>query len=175
MTWRPALWLVAGGVVTVDQLSKQWVLSNLDPYVVHPVLGEWLGIELVFNSGAAFSFGNSTTWLLTIIALLVSVGIVYYARRARTTAAVWLFGMGLGGAAGNLIDRLFRDPSFGQGHVVDFINYNNWFVGNVADIAIVVAAVAVIGMGIFGKNVLVWDQDDAPAQSESSTKVSSSE
>ncbi|WP_061964540.1 signal peptidase II [Demequina aurantiaca] len=160
MTWRPALWLVAGGVVLADQLSKQWVLNNLVPGELHPVLGDWLGIELVFNSGAAFSFGNSTTWLLTIVAIIVSVAIVYYARRAQTTAAVWIFGVGLGGAIGNLIDRLFRAPSFGQGHVVDFINYNGWFVGNIADIAIVGAAIVVVLMGILGKNLL------APASSD---------
>ncbi|WP_084622055.1 signal peptidase II [Demequina oxidasica] len=160
MTWRPALWLVAGGVILADQLSKQWVLNNLVPGELHPVLGDWLGIELVFNSGAAFSFGNSTTWLLTIVALIVSAAIVYYARRAQTTAAVWIFGIGLGGAIGNLIDRLFRAPSFGQGHVVDFINYNGWFVGNIADIAIVGAAIVVVLMGILGKNLL------APASSD---------
>ncbi|WP_430867009.1 signal peptidase II [Demequina aurantiaca] len=154
MTWRPALWLVAAGVVIVDQVSKQWVLNNLEPYVLHPVLGKWLGIELVFNSGAAFSFGNSTTWLLTIVAIAVTVAIVYYARRAQTPAAVWVFGIGLGGAIGNLIDRLFRAPSFGQGHVVDFINYNNWFVGNVADIAIVAAAIVVVLMGLTGRQLL---------------------
>lgn len=161
MIRRPALWLVAAGVVVVDQTSKQWVLNSLDPYVLHPVLGDWFGIELVFNSGAAFSFANSTTWLLTIVAVLVSVGIVYYARRAQTTAAIWVFGIGLGGAIGNLIDRLFRAPSFGQGHVVDFLNYNNWFVGNVADIAIVVAAAVAVIMGLFGKNILA-PLDGAP-------------
>lgn len=163
MTWRPALWLVASGVIVVDQLSKHWALNNLEPYVNHPVLGDVLGVQLVFNSGAAFSFGNSTTWLLTVVALVVSVAIVYYARRAQSTAAVWLFGIGLGGAIGNLIDRLFRAPSFGEGHVVDFINYNNWFVGNVADIAIVVAAIVVVGMGLFGKNILAPSHDDANA------------
>lgn len=155
MTWRPAFWLVAAGVVLADQLSKHWVLNNLEPFALHPVLGKWLGIELVFNSGAAFSFGNSTTWLLTIVAVLVTVAIVYYARRARTRLAVWVFGIGLGGAIGNLVDRLFRAPSFGEGHVVDFINYNNWFVGNVADIAIVGAALVAVLMGLFGKHLLV--------------------
>lgn len=161
MTWRPAFWLVATGVVLVDQLSKQWVLNNLEEHVLHPLLGKWLGIELVFNSGAAFSFGNSTTWLLTLVAIAVTALIIYYARRAQTTMAVWVFGIGLGGAVGNLIDRLFRAPSFGQGHVVDFINYNNWFVGNIADIAIVGAAIMVVLMGLFGKNLLATDAASA--------------
>lgn len=162
MTWRPALWLVAAGVVVIDQVSKQWVLNNLVEGAVHPLIGDWLGIELVFNSGAAFSFGNSTTWLLTIFAIVVTAGIVYYARRAQTTAAVWVFGIGLGGAIGNLIDRLFRAPSFGQGHVVDFIKYGDWFIGNVADIAIVGAAILVVLMGIFGKHLLIPEAGDTP-------------
>ncbi|GIG54299.1 signal peptidase II [Demequina activiva] len=148
MTWRPALWLVAFAVVVVDQATKQIALETLEPYEVHEVLGEFLSIQLVFNSGAAFSLGDGYTWVMTIIALVVTAGIVYYARRAQSNAAVWIFGIGLGGAIGNLIDRLFRDPSFGQGHVVDMINYNGWFVGNVADIAIVGAAVAVLVLGM---------------------------
>jgi len=154
LTWRPALWLVALAVVVVDQITKQWALEALVPYEKHQVLGDFLSIQLVFNSGAAFSLGDGYTWIMTIIALVVTVGIVYYARRAQTTAAVWLFGIGLGGAIGNLIDRLFRDPSFGQGHVVDMINYNGWFVGNVADIAIVGAAIAVLIMSFMHKPIL---------------------
>ena len=154
MTWRPALWLVALAVVVIDQVTKQIALSTLEPYEVREVLGELLSFQLVFNSGAAFSLGDGTTWIMTIIALVVTVGIVYYARRAQSSAAVWIFGVGLGGAIGNLIDRLLREPSFGQGHVVDMINYNGWFVGNVADIAIVGAAAAVLVMGLLGKPLL---------------------
>lgn len=65
-----------------------------------------------------------------------------------------MFGIALGGAIGNLTDRLFRQPSFGQGHVVDFINYGNQFVGNIADIAIVGAAVALVSASVLGKEVL---------------------
>ncbi len=67
---------------------------------------------------------------------------------------MWLFGIGLGGAICNLIDRLFRAPGFGQGHVVDMINYNGWFVGNVADIAIVGAAIGVAVLSAFGVRLL---------------------
>lgn len=154
MTWRPAIWLVAAGVVILDQGSKQWALTALEPYVVHPVLGEWLSIQLVFNGGAAFSLGLGYTWVLTLIAAAVSVGIVVYARRAQSAAGLWLFGIGLGGALGNLIDRVFRAPGVGRGQVVDFINYGNQFVGNVADIAIVGAAIAVAVLAAFGVKVL---------------------
>jgi len=154
LTWRPALWLVALAVVAVDQLTKQWALSTLEPGENHELLGSWLSIELVRNPGAAFSLGNSTTWIVTAVGIAVLIGIIVYARRAHSALALWLFGIGLGGAAGNLIDRLFRYPGFGEGHVVDMINYNGWFVGNVADIAIVGAAIAVALLAAFGKQIL---------------------
>ncbi|WP_172655864.1 signal peptidase II [Demequina maris] len=154
MTWRPAFWLYAAGVVIVDQLTKQWALETLEPYVKHPVIGDLLSIQLVFNSGAAFSLGDETTWILTIIAALVTVGIVVYGRRAQRPWAAAVFGVALGGALGNLIDRLLRQPSFGEGHVVDMINYADQFVGNVADIAIVGAAIAIVGAGLLSKPIL---------------------
>lgn len=168
MTWRPAFWLAAAGVVLLDQATKQWALSALEPYEQHPLLGDLLSIQLVFNSGAAFSLGSEFTWVLTVVALLVTAGIVFYGRRAQRSWVAVVFGTGLGGAVGNLIDRLFRDPSFGQGHVVDMINYGNQFVGNVADIAIVGAAAALVIAGIFSLPVLDGGPatgDDAPAES----------
>jgi len=162
---RPIVWLVAAAVVLVDQLTKQWALANLREGVQKPLLGDFLSLELVFNDGAAFSLGAGYTWVLTLIAVAVTAGIVFYSRRAQSTFAAVLFGIGLGGAVGNLIDRLFRAPGFGRGHVVDMINYNNWFVGNVADVAIVGAALVFVIMGIAGKRVLepVDADPDAPA------------
>jgi len=151
---RPIVWLIAAAVVAIDQLSKQWALSALEEGVARPLLGEVLSLELVFNDGAAFSLGAGYTWVLTLVAAVVTVGIVVYARRARSNPAAILFGVGLGGAVGNLIDRLFRAPGFGQGHVVDMINYNGWFVGNIADIAIVGAALVFVVMGVAGRKVL---------------------
>ncbi|WP_152649888.1 signal peptidase II [Demequina globuliformis] len=183
MTWRPAFWLVALAVVLVDQATKQWTLNNLEPYEKHEVLGDFLSIQLVFNSGAAFSLGDNFTWVLTLVALAITVGIIVYAKRAQSTLAVALFGIGLGGAVGNLIDRLFRDPSFGQGHVVDMINYNDWFVGNVADIAIVGVAVVVLVLSMRGTELLApagraqaasqersRDGDDSDASSDAATQ-----
>lgn len=163
MTWRPAFWLVAAGVVIVDQATKQWALSTLVPYENHPLIGDLLSIQLVFNSGAAFSLGNESTWLLTIIALAVTGAILFYGRRARPAVGVVIFGAALGGAVGNLIDRLFRAPSFGQGHVVDMINYGHQFVGNVADIAIVGAGVALVIASLTNTRVLEPVESDAPA------------
>ena len=154
MTVRPAVWLAAVLVVSLDVFTKQWALDSLTPGVRHPVIDGVLTFQLVFNSGAAFSLGENYTWVLTIIAAAVTVGIVYYARRARTWWSVGLFGIALGGAVGNLLDRLFREPGFGRGHVVDMINYHDWFVGNVADIAIVGSAVAFMLMSLLGRKPL---------------------
>ncbi|WP_227589832.1 signal peptidase II [Demequina pelophila] len=175
MTWRPAFWLWAGGVIAVDLATKQWALSALEPYENHPLLGDLLGIQLVFNSGAAFSMGAGYTWVLTLVALAITAGIVFYGRRARTGPAVALFGIALGGAIGNLIDRLFRDPSFGQGHVVDMINYGHQFVGNVADIAIVGAAIAIVAGSLFGWHPLGETGDDAPVAAAGGSTVGSSD
>lgn len=172
MTWRPALWLVAIAVAVIDQLTKVWALAVLEPGQKHQIIGDLLSFQLVFNSGAAFSLGSNTTWIMTIVAALVTVGIVYFGRRAQSRAAVLLFGVGLGGAVGNLIDRLFRQPSFGQGHVVDMINYNNWFVGNVADLAIVGVAVALLIMSFQGKTILAPTPVDAWADEEDSAEPS---
>lgn len=154
MSVRPAVWLAAILVVAIDLFTKQWALSALMPGVRHPIIGDTLSFQLVFNSGAAFSLGEGYTWVLTVVALIVTVGIVYYARRARSKLAITLFGVALGGAVGNLIDRLFREPGFGRGHVVDMINYNNVFVGNVADIAIVGAATIFMLASLLGKRMV---------------------
>jgi signal peptidase II len=141
-------------VVAIDVFTKQWALSALEPGVRHFIVGDVLSLQLVFNSGAAFSLGEGYTWVLSVVAAVVTVGIVYYARRARTPLAIALFGVALGGALGNLADRLFREPGFGRGNVVDMINYNNVFVGNVADIAIVGAAILFMIVSLFGKRLL---------------------
>ncbi|MCB2412130.1 signal peptidase II [Demequina sp. TTPB684] len=161
MSVRPAVWLAAILVIAIDVFTKQWALSALEPGSQHPLLGDVLSLQLVFNSGAAFSLGEGYTWILTVVAIVVTAGIVYYARRAASPLAVGLFGVALGGAVGNLIDRLFREPGFGRGHVVDMINYNDVFVGNVADIAIVGAAAVFMLASLFGHRLL------EPAQGES--------
>lgn len=154
MTVRPAVWLAAVLVVALDVFTKQWALSSLAPGVRHHVIDGLISFQLVFNSGAAFSLGENYTWVLTLVAAAVTVGIVYYARRARTWWSIGLFGIALGGALGNLLDRLFRAPGFGRGHVVDMINYHDLFVGNVADMAIVGSAAAFMVMSVLGRQPL---------------------
>ena len=132
------------GVLLVDQATKAWALANLLETVRRPLLGDLLWLRLVFNSGAALSIATGLTWVLTLIACAVVVVVVRVSRRLGSTGWAIALGLLLGGALGNLVDRLIRDPGVALGHVIDFIAYANVFVGNVADIAIVTAAGLVV-------------------------------
>lgn len=150
-----ALAVIAAVIVACDLVTKQIALARLAPGEVVPVLGELLSFRLVFNPGAAFSFATGMTWAFTIIAVGVVAVVARVARRLGSRTWAVALGLLLGGAVGNLLDRLFRPPGFARGHVVDFIDYAGFFVGNVADIAIVVAAVligilALRGIGVDG-------------------------
>ena len=144
--------LVALAAVTLvlDQATKAWALAGLDEGVRHPVLGDLLGLQLLFNPGAALGLATGTTWLLTIVAITVVVVIIRVSRRLGSTGWTIALGLLLGGALGNLVDRLIRDPGVFMGHVVDFIAYGDLFVGNVADIAIVAAAGLLMLLSLLG-------------------------
>ncbi|GAB3111584.1 hypothetical protein GCM10027055_12530 [Janibacter alkaliphilus] len=124
----------------LDQLTKLWALATLDDGRTIELLGDWLGLRLLRNSGAAFSLGGSMTWVMTLVAVVVTIGIVVVARRLGSARWGLALGMVLGGSLGNLVDRFFREPGGGSGHVIDFIDYLDLFVGNVADIGIVLGA-----------------------------------
>jgi signal peptidase II len=148
--------IVAALTVLIDQLTKIWAISALSGQPRIAILGPFLGLRYLRNPGAALGIGYGYTWVLTIVVVAVVIGIVRVSSKVGSKGWAWALGLLLGGAVGNLIDRLFRAPGFGHGHVVDFIAYWNWFVGNVADIAIVVAAGLVIilsfrGIGLDGK------------------------
>lgn len=132
--------VLAAVTLVLDQATKVWALAALDEGVRHPLVGDLLGLQLLFNPGAALGLATGTTWLLTVVAVTVVVVIVRVSRRLGSRGWAVALGLLLGGALGNLVDRIIRDPGVGRGHVVDFIAYADWFVGNVADIAIVVAA-----------------------------------
>lgn len=128
---------LAAVLVVVDQLTKWWAVSELTGRAPIDVIGDLLQLRLTYNPGAAFSLGTEYTWVLALIAAASVVAITWISRRVRSRA--WAIGLGLmlGGATTHLLDRLFREPGFMRGHVVDFIDYGP-FVGNVADIALVV-------------------------------------
>ncbi|MEZ0449740.1 signal peptidase II [Cellulomonas sp. ICMP 17802] len=145
-----ALFSIAAVVLVVDQVSKAWALDALADGERRQVIGDLLGLQLVFNPGAALSIATGMTWLLTVVATVVIVVVVRASRRIGSTAWAIALGLLLGGALGNLVDRWIREPGPARGHVVDFIAYAHWFVGNVADIAIVVAAVMVVILAATG-------------------------
>ena len=145
--------IIAAVTILLDQLTKIWAIHTLGDGRRIELLGEFLSFRYLRNPGAALGLGYGYTWILTIVVIGVIGGIIWVARRLGSRGWAWAFGLLLGGAIGNLIDRLFRPPGFAQGHVVDFIAYWNWFVGNVADIAIVAAAAMIIILSLRGIGV----------------------
>jgi signal peptidase II len=133
------IWLTAWTIWLFDYATKTWALSNFssDP---QPVIGTLLQFTLLKNSGAAFSLASGFTLIFSLLAVAVIATIVRYA--ARITSRGWLTcaGLLLGGVLGNLTDRIFREPGFFLGHVIDWIQIPNWPVFNIADIAISTAA-----------------------------------
>ncbi|HCX83905.1 MAG TPA: hypothetical protein DHV14_01965 [Micrococcales bacterium] len=153
---RHVMLLCVTALVTLllDQATKAIALERLVPGERTDVLGSWLGWRLVFNPGAAFSFGTGVTWIFTVVMGVVAIAVLVGARRIYSRP--WAFALGalLGGAMGNLVDRLAREPGFGVGHVVDFIDYGV-FIGNVADIAIVGSALLMVLLSLLGYG---WDR-----------------
>jgi len=162
---------LAVGILAVDQIAKRFVVGNLQEGVSVPVIGELVQFHFVRNPGAAFSLGIGATWIFAIIALAVAVVIVVFARRIRSLAWATVLGMLLGGTIGNLADRLFREPGFGQGHVIDFIQLWGFpAIFNVADIAITFSVVLLViltlmGLGIDGVRARRRDAEPAPGAS----------
>lgn len=134
--------LIGGFVLLIDQLTKAWAEATLSVKERIPLIGDLLGLHLAYNPGAAFSFGEGYTWVFTLAAVAATIAAAVFALRVQRPAWAIVIGALGGAAASHSADRLFRSPGFARGHVVDFIAYGNWFIGNVADIVIVTAAIA---------------------------------
>jgi signal peptidase II len=130
---------LAGAVIVVDQLTKTWAERELADGPIH--LFWTVSFRLTYNSGAAFSSGRGLTPFITALVVIVLIVLVGVARSATTTLGLVALGLVIGGAAGNLIDRLVRDNG---GAVIDFIDFEWWPVWNVADAAVVIGAVLLI-------------------------------
>ncbi len=165
--WRVPV-LIALGVVLFDQLTKHWAINELADGREIPVV--WtLQWNLAFNSGMAFGRAEGLGPVIAVVATLV---IVWLLLSLRSTAGVMsVVGMGLviGGAAGNLIDRLFRNDAWLRGSVVDFIDFQ-WFpIFNIADISINVGAGLLILNAILMSRRPEPDEEIAPEQETGST------
>ena len=141
---------VAVLVWIIDQVTKWLVVAHLEGHPPVELIGDWLALSPLRNSGAAFSLGTGSTFIFTAIAIAVVVVILRYSRRLRS--AWWAVALGglLGGAVGNLTDRMFRSPGFPSGHVVDFVSVQHFAVFNCADMAIVGSAILMVALSVFG-------------------------
>lgn len=134
---------LAFAVVVADQLSKTWAVNELtDGRIIHVI---WtLQFKLGFNSGMAFSQGEGIGPIIGIIALIAVAVLLVSLRRTGSVLSSLGVALVCGGAAGNVIDRLFRGDGWLQGAVVDFIDLQWWPVFNIADAAITVGAVLLL-------------------------------
>lgn len=153
---RLALILTLGAaVLLVDQLVKVWVVATVSPSEPKRILGGLVYLSLLRNPGAAFSIATGLTWVLALIAIIVVVVLIRLGSKIHATSWAITFGIVLGGALGNLMDRFFRSPGFMRGHVVDFVsvfgpNAKYFPVFNVADAALNVGVVLIIVLAILG-------------------------
>lgn len=147
--------LVAIAAYAVDLVTKLLAVARLTPGEPVDVLDGLLRFNLVRNPGAAFSTGTSYTLILTVIAVIAAGLVIRFGRRLGDRTWAVALGMLLAGVCGNLTDRVFREPSFMRGHVIDFLELPHWPVFNVADMLIDAAVVLIIiqtwrGIGITG-------------------------
>jgi signal peptidase II len=143
------LLLIAGlvvGVVLLDQLTKAWVTAALADGP-QSIIGDTVELRLSRNPGGAFSVLTGFTPLLAVLAVIVAIVLVRAAQRMTDPVMVVALSLVLGGAVGNLLDRLFRAPGFLRGEVVDFIRIGAFPSFNVADSAITIGAVLLVIWG----------------------------
>lgn len=130
---RRALFSIAAAVLVVDQATKAWAVAALDGRRI-PIIGDLFELRLVFNPGSAFGLFRGSTMLIALASAVITVAVTVWALRDPAVPAT--VGLVIGGGLGNLVDRAFRPPGFGRGHVVDFIYLSFWPTFNIADTAI---------------------------------------
>ncbi|MEU9024382.1 signal peptidase II [Actinomadura sp. NPDC048394] len=156
---------VALAALAADIVSKTIVVATLQDRAPVRLLGGLLKLRETRNSGAAFSIGTGYTIVFTVIACGVVVAILRTARNLRSLPWAVCLGLLLGGAIGNLLDRLFRAPAPLKGHVVDWIEFPHYPVFNLADSAIVCGGILAVvlaarGLQIDGTRLADKDADD---------------
>jgi signal peptidase II len=149
----------------VDLTTKFVAQRELADRAPVEVLGSLLRLNLTRNAGAAFSTGTSLTPVIALFAVIAFVVVVVLATRVRTAGWAWALGLLLAGIAGNLTDRIFREPGPLRGHVIDFLELPNWPIFNVADICINVAAGLIVVQSLRG--VPLRGREDAASEHDS--------
>lgn len=145
-------------VLAVDLVSKIVGVAQLEGREPVQILGGLMYLQLVRNPGAAFSLATGYTWVLSLVALTVVIVIIRVARKLRSTGWAVALGLVLGGATGNLVDRIFRYPGPLQGHVVDLFSPfapdgRAFPVFNVADSGIVCGGILLVIMALLGREL----------------------
>ncbi|OMI90091.1 signal peptidase II [Streptomyces sp. M1013] len=144
------LFAVAVVAYLLDLGSKMLVVAKLEHHEPIEIVGDWLRLAAIRNAGAAFGFGEAFTIIFTVIAAAVIVVIARLARKLRSLPWAIALGLLLGGALGNLTDRIFRAPGVFEGAVVDFIAPKHFAVFNLADSAIVCGGILIVILSFRG-------------------------
>jgi signal peptidase II len=152
-------------VLAIDQISKSLVVAKLTGHDPVKIAGGAVYLLEVTNKGAAFNLGEGYTALFTVVAAIVVVVMVRVSSRLSSTAWAVALGLILGGAAGNLSDRLFRPPHPLRGAVVDWISLFDpegriWPVFNIADSAIVCGGICAVALMLLGRDLTVRSRRD---------------
>lgn len=157
--YRRLIFKIAIAVVLLDQLSKIAAVAFLEDKAPIKLIGHYLQLSFTRNPGAAFSMGTNVTFIFTIFSITVAGVIIWKAKII--TNNIWAICAGgfLGGAVGNLIDRLVRSPGIFRGHVVDFIVFPNFPYFNLADSAVTLCAITAALLSFRG-----IDYTDAPSE-----------
>ena len=130
-------------VFLADYLTKFAAVKILVDEPIN-LIGDFLKLELVFNTGAAFSLATSKTIFLSVFAMAAAAGIFFFASRIDSSRWALALGLVLGGIFGNLTDRIFRSPGGLQGPVVDWISFSFWPTFNIADSGVVVGVMTIV-------------------------------
>ncbi|MGW4735797.1 signal peptidase II [Streptomyces shenzhenensis] len=141
---------VAVFAYAIDLISKMIVVAKLEHHAPIEVVGDWLEFNAIRNPGAAFGVGQAFTIIFTVIAAAVIVVIIRLARKLYSLPWAVALGLLLGGALGNLTDRIFRSPGVFEGEVVDFIAPKGFAVFNLADSAIVCGGILIVLLSFRG-------------------------
>jgi signal peptidase II len=136
-----ALYGTAAAVLALDQLLKHLVVSNLAGRPPVDLVGDFVQLRYTTNSGGAFSLLTGAPLFFGVMAIVIVAGILYASRRTEPLSMLAALGLILGGALGNLADRLFRGQELLRGEVVDFVKVGIWPVFNLADSCVVVGGV----------------------------------